>query len=188
MQNKFCTFRWLSPPIIFATAMFLTMTMAFARPASARINCTTLTRLATVDHIDINQRHVFCGEIGRYGAVGFHSQPDGETPDTVKFDAYSSALVLSHPDHGQWHTNGIYELNNFLVSDGIDQLNKTRSTMFPDHCTMNNVLDAIAHAARHNNMSGPTCLTTQNRQFEIRLFWLYANPTGWYVNTAYPRL
>ncbi|OSQ40767.1 EndoU domain-containing protein [Thalassospira mesophila] len=160
--------------------------MALAQTASAAVNCNNLARIVTVDHIDINQRHIFCGEIGRYGAVGFHAQPGGQTPGTITFDGYSHALVVSQWQGGHWQSNGIYELDNFLISDGHDQFNKAKSTMFPDHCSKDDVLVAIAYAAQHNNMSGPSCVTTQGSQFELTLYWLHDN-TGWYVNTAYPR-
>lgn len=181
MQNRFA--------LILAFMLAITGFLFPARQAVAAVNCDTLPPFARVNYVEINQRHIFCGEIGRYGASGFHSRPNGEPPNTIIFDNYTSALVLSHWNQNlnQWDQNGIYELNNFLIDDGVQRSNKGRSTMFPDYCTQQNVLDAIAYAAQHNDLSGPSCLTVQGQEFEITVHWL-RDQNGWYINSAYPRL
>ena len=168
-----------------------------AQPASAEVDCDVLPEFITVDmpdgqEVTINQRHIFCGEVRDFRAVGFHAQPNGETPNTVIFDDQTRETTYQVLVQNQWVANGIYDLWDFLIAeDGEAQAAypKYRSTMFPDHCSQEEVIDAIAYAALdQEGMSGPTCLTAQGVEFPVTVFWDDDgdNEDTAYVDTAYP--
>ncbi|RED52368.1 EndoU domain-containing protein [Aestuariispira insulae] len=166
--------------------------MLTPQSASAAVDCDTLPQFATVvmpddTEVDINQRHIFCGEVRDFRAVGFHAQPNGETPNTVDFDNLTWDITYRIRVANQWVANGIYEMRDFLIAEDGDTnvaYAKYRSTMFPDHCSKEDVLNAIAYAAvTPQGLSGQTCLTSQGLQFPVVVFW---DQNGDYVDTAYP--
>lgn len=130
----------------------------------------------------VNQKHVFCGEINKKGkAVGFHSRPGGTLPATVQV---TDDTVIAPTT-----STGIYEMTKFDILDGNQgPASKTRSTMFPDSCSHEQVLAAIVNAASGNTTdtgkftgsSGSEC-TVGGKAFAIE-GWLLDGK----VNTAYP--
>ncbi len=174
--------------LFFLVALICAITLNHT--AAAAVDCNNLDRMVTINNVHINQRHIFCGEITRNRAVGFHAQPNGDTPTTIIFDAYSWKTENSKwfDRQNRWAQDGIYYLYDFEVTYGPHNAFKSRSTMFPDHCSKENVLNAIAHASDPNNhdLSGPGCRTSLGSEFRINVFWLYDATLGWFVNTAYP--
>ncbi|WP_020593487.1 EndoU domain-containing protein [Kiloniella laminariae] len=131
--------------------------------------------------VEINRKHIFCGEVGNNRAKGFHSRPGGQNPVTVNTD---DADVVQHRVlvNGVEVPSGLYNLRDFEITDHGVTAVKAISTMYPDHCSYNDVLTAIAYASNNQNrLSGGTCLTDQGEEFPIQIYWLNG-----YINTAFP--
>jgi hypothetical protein len=84
----------------------------------------------------VNQVHVFCGEWKRNAPAGFHARPAGLVPETV------ARFTITQPANAQ----GIYGAS--WSYSGRPQSSKF-STMFPDACSMPQVLNSIVYAATH---------------------------------------
>lgn len=84
----------------------------------------------------VNQVHVFCGEWKHNTPRGFHSRPGGLDPETV------ARFTVTQPANAQ----GIY--GGSWSYTGHPQPPKF-STMFPDSCSMPQVLNSIVYAASH---------------------------------------
>jgi Bacterial EndoU nuclease len=101
------------------------------------VDCTTLaqwTKRPTPPQV--NQVHVFCGEWKHNTPRGFHSRPGGLDPETV------ARFTVTQPANAQ----GIY--GGSWSYTGHPQPPKF-STMFPDSCSMPQVLNSIVYAASH---------------------------------------
>lgn len=99
------------------------------------VDCTTLTRWTKRTRPpQVNQLHVFCGEWKQDSPRGFHSRPGGLDPDSV------SRFTITQPPNRQ----GIYGGSWSYI--GHPQAAKF-STMFPDTCSMQQVLNSIVYAA-----------------------------------------
>jgi len=114
--------------------------------ASAAVDCGILPQWVTLGNgMELNQQHVFCGEWsgGRMGGgpKGFHSRPGAVNPSTIhEFrvqDRPSAAGIYT----GKWtHRN--------------DPAKTKFSSMFPDNCSVGQVLNSISYASAH---ADPTC-------------------------------
>lgn len=87
----------------------------------------------------VKTQHIFCGEIIRGRAKGFHSRPHGVNPATVT--GTNSSRWSSGPE-------GVYLLRDFTIIQQGERGRKTLSTMFPDHCDRDAVIAAIRNAAK----------------------------------------
>ena len=84
----------------------------------------------------MNQNHVFCGEWGGSRPKGFHSRPGGEDPATV-----GNVRNVTAPN-----AVGIYDLEwSYSGHPGIWK----GSTMYPDDCSQQQVLNSIVYAANN---------------------------------------
>ena len=110
-------------------------------PAQSQVNCSNLTRWSNTNP-PVNQPHIFCGEWKNNRAKGFHSRPAGVNPNTVEnFNITQSA-----------NAQGVYGATWSYAGYG----NNTKfSTMFPDSCTKNQVLNSIIYAA-NNQVNCPS--------------------------------
>ena len=133
--------------------------------------------------VRINRKHVFCGEVSGKRAKGFHSRPKGQNPstvDTVGADIVQHRVVVD--EDGDEEPTGLYNLRDFYITQNGQRRRKSVSTMYPDTCSYNNVMTAIANASNvKSNFSGATCRTAQGNEFPIQLYWLNG-----YINTAFP--
>jgi len=120
----------------------LLLGLTFSHTASAQVACPQANSGgAPVVH----NQHIFCGEINNGGrAVGFHSRPGGINPATV---TNTGAPVPRAP-------TGVYNLQNFNITQGGVTRQKTLSTMFPDACSQANVIAAIQNAVLHATQGG----------------------------------
>jgi hypothetical protein len=120
------------------TAMvFLAGVSLPADAGEAAINCVTLapwTNYPTPPQV--HQLHVFCGEWKQNTPRGLHARPGGLNPVTV--DRFTITQVAN--------AQGIY--GGSWIYTGHPHPPKF-STMFPDDCTMSQVLHSIVYAARH---------------------------------------
>ena len=82
----------------------------------------------------VNQTHVFCGEYSRDRPKGFHSRPGGRNPTTV-----ASLQITQSPN-----ARGIYGIR---WSHRSNPQRTKFSTMFPDRCSTDQVLNSIRYAA-----------------------------------------
>jgi hypothetical protein len=99
------------------------------------VDCTTLARWTKRPSPPrVNQIHVFCGEWKHNAPRGFHSRPGGLDPDSV------TRFTITQPAN----TQGIY--GGSWSYTGHPQPSKF-STMFPDTCPMQQVLNSIVYAA-----------------------------------------
>jgi hypothetical protein len=106
---------------------------AAAGPAWSQINCGTLPQWSgTVP--PVNQWHIFCGEWhgGARPQKGFHSRPGGVNPTTVARFNVTLPASAQGIYGGNWQYTG--------------HPNTKFSTMFPDACSMAQVLQSILYA------------------------------------------
>ena len=111
--------------------------------ALAEVDCATLPHWVALDNgLQMNQQHVFCGEWTNNRQKGFHSRPGGVDPATVqKFkvqDPPNSAGIYT----GKWSYNNEPDKSKF-------------SSMFPDNCSTEQVLNSISHASAHPDLNCP---------------------------------
>ncbi len=102
--------------------------------AAAEVDCPASPHWSdTVPPLNVD--HVFCGEIKKNRAKGFHSRPGGEDPATV-----ASFVVIEKPN-----ASGIYGGTVTLNNPSGDNPSKF-STIFPDNCSQDEVMKSILHA------------------------------------------
>jgi Bacterial EndoU nuclease len=106
-----------------------------ATASQVQLDCSTLapwTKRPTPPQV--NQIHVFCGEWKHNAPRGFHSRPGGLDPNTVV------GFTITRPANAQGIYGGSWNYT------GRPQPAKS-STMFPDTCSMSQVLNSIVYAA-----------------------------------------
>ncbi len=110
--------------------------------AAEGIDCSTLPDWSeTVSGYQVNQHHIFCGEVGKKTrAKGFHSMPDGKAPNT-----YLTSNTASGPNAA-----GVYTLKNIRLKFGMNHYTKSFSSMFPSHCSQGQVLRSIVYSQVNN--------------------------------------
>ena len=84
----------------------------------------------------VNQVHVFCGEWKHSAPTGFHSRPGGLDPVTV------TQFTITQPANAQGIYGGSWSYTDHSRSPKF-------STMFPDTCSLPQVLNSIVYAATH---------------------------------------
>lgn len=162
----------------------------------------------------INQRHIFCGEINNAGqAVGFHSRPGSHDPilgpGPVIQQAASIAGGLAYiVPPGNNHPGPYRYLANVRVWNQATNAWVAKfapSTFYPDSCSQQEVIASIRYAYMHpyaavgpaggaNLFSGPSapapaapgfCTGEAGNSFTING---YLNLIGgnWWLNTGYP--
>lgn len=162
----------------------------------------------------INQRHVFCGEVNAGGAAtGFHSRPNSHDPrlgvaPMAPFAAQITAGVqyivqpgINHPGPYRYLGGGIQVANAAGVM--VPKGGAGSSTFFPDSCSQVQVVASIRYAYTHpfsviggagGAFTGPSapsvgavgyCTGEAGNPFTIGGF---VNQIGgaWTLNTAYP--
>lgn len=103
----------------------------------AQIDCETLPRIAFLpDDLKINQQHIFCGEWDRDRPKGFHAQPNGKNPSSV-----ARLFIQSKPNKA-----GVYTIR---WKHSRNPSREKFSSMFPDQCSQQQVLNSILYASRH---------------------------------------
>lgn len=125
-----------------ARSLMVSLCFLVAGPtiAAAKVDCPL--RYNSGGRPLVHENHIFCGDVSvEYNAGGFHSRPNGENPKTIR-DTDDRRTTTEMPA-------GIYVLHDFTI-DGREGRTavKHKSTMFPDHCKMEDVIAAIQHAAR----------------------------------------
>lgn len=98
------------------------------------INCGSSSHWVTAyNQQQVNHAHIFCGEVNREGrVVGFHARPRGQNPSTVREFRVTQSVNNQGIYGGEWsHTSGG---------------GRKFSTMFPDRCTAEQVINSIAYA------------------------------------------
>jgi hypothetical protein len=109
----------------------------FAGASEVAVDCTKLTRWTKRSKPpQVNQVHVFCGEWKQNAPGGFHSRPGGLDPDAV------TRFTISQPADAKGVYGGSWSYTDHPRSSKF-------STMFPDACSMPQVLNSIAYAATH---------------------------------------
>lgn len=127
--------------IIFLAAR-LTL-LVFPLSALAEVDCTTLPHWATLNNgMQMNQKHVFCGEWKDNRPKGFHSRPGGVNPATVRDFTVQDLPNAAGIYTGKWsHKN--------------DPGKSKFSSMFPDNCSTGQVLNSISYASAHPELNCP---------------------------------
>jgi len=160
---------------------------------NAQVDCSALPHWKTLENqLEINQKHVFCGEWDRNRAKGFHSRPDGINPSTVAAFTVQDKPNAAGIYTGRWSYKGRDGRNKF-------------SSMFPDSCSVKQVLNSIAYAAEHqykcpggapnwaqcgpnqpnmgaNEVVADKYCAVGNQRFTIS----FAPPRSGRINTAFP--
>ncbi|HBQ98893.1 MAG TPA: hypothetical protein DD761_10320 [Cyanobacteria bacterium UBA11691] len=120
-----------------ALVMEIGTVLFFSSPARSQVHCTQLSHWSATNP-PVSQTHIFCGEWDsrRGRPKGFHSQPNGISPRTV------ANFQITQRANAQ----GIYGATWGYAG----QAGRTKfSTMFPDRCTQQEVLNSILYAAAH---------------------------------------
>jgi len=121
---------------------------------------------------NINQWHIFDGEINRSGKpVGFHSRPGGKDPSIARIKS-----IRDKPNR-----KGVYTAN-IEIKDG-NQWKGKFSSFFPDSMSREDVLNAILNA--YNNSENPKAQPFEGPSglgFRIQG---YTSSRGG-INTAFP--
>jgi hypothetical protein len=119
-------------------ALLVLAACLLALPASAQVDCDILPHWSG-GVPSVNQWHIFCGEFNGARLKGFHSRPGGQNPNSVGL-----FTITRGPN-----TMGIYE--GIWESSDPDAFGlEKRSTMFPDACTRDQVLESIRYAKREH--------------------------------------
>lgn len=115
-------------------ALLALAAILLAFPASAQVDCNALQHWSnTIPRL--NQTHVFCGEYTT-APKGFHSRPGGLNPNTV------GAFVVTQPANAKGIYGGSW---SYVGHSGQTKF----STMFPNACSMLEVINSILYAATH---------------------------------------
>lgn len=121
----------------------LSILFLFPLSALADIDCATLPHWVTLKNgLQMNQKHVFCGEWKDNRPKGFHSRPGGVNPITVK-----AFTVQDFPD-----TTGVYS-GKWSYTNAAGR--RKFSSMFPDNCSTEQVLNSISHASAYPERNCP---------------------------------
>lgn len=101
---------------------------------AAQIDCSTLQPWIQLDdNVKLNQKHVFCGEWDRNRPKGFHARPGGVNPDAVAIFVIQDKANAAGIYTGRWSYKDHPGRNKF-------------SSMFPDGCSVAQVLNSITYA------------------------------------------
>ncbi|WP_177186293.1 EndoU domain-containing protein [Nitrosomonas sp. Nm166] len=158
------------------------------------IDCATLSEWSeTIDGYQLNQRHVFCGEVGKKNkAKGFHAMPDGNAPSN-----YINSSPAD-PANGA----GVYTLKQIQLRFAGKQYEKSFSSIFPQHCSQTQVSKSIVYSLINRTGAcaspgwascGPNapkdggneyCLAANGAHFDIATAVLPGNKTR--INTGFP--
>lgn len=117
--------------------------IALPLPAQAQVNCESLPHWIKLDNgLQLNQRHVFCGEWNQNRPKGFHARPDGINPTAIAQFSIQSKSNSAGVYTGRW---------SYKKHPGKDKF----SSMFPDNCTASQVINSIRYAATQSNVQCP---------------------------------
>ena len=113
--------------------------------AAAGIDCASLPEWSgPIDGYKVNLHHVFCGEPGKNDqAKGFHAMPGGNAPSV-----YVSSDSADKPNAA-----GIYTLKNIKLAFGGAEYTKSFSSMFPRHCSRDQISQSIVYSLANANGS-----------------------------------
>ena len=126
-----------SKSIVFIALMLAIGLFFLAGSVASETACTGISHWSETSP-PINQQHVFCGEWNsrKHRPAGFHSRPAGENPTTV------GTLTVSQPPNAK----GLYGVR-WSYAGHPDR--RKFSTMFPDTCNRDQVLNSIVYAVKH---------------------------------------
>lgn len=111
---------------------------------SAQVDCSTLPHWVTLENgLRLNQYHIFCGEWHNNRPKGFHSRPEGINPATVSHFIVQSQANAAGIYTGRWSHQSNPSKNKF-------------SSMFPDNCTITQILNSISHATATSASNCPS--------------------------------
>ncbi len=121
---------------------------------------------------NINQWHIFAGEINRSGKpVGYHSRPNGQDPATARIKS-----IRDKPNRA-----GVYTAN-IEIRDG-NQWKGKFSSFFPDSMSRDDVLMAVLNA--YQNSSNPQAQPFEGPSGLGFTIQGYTSSSGG-INTAFP--
>jgi hypothetical protein len=122
----------------------LAMLIWFPFLAIAEVDCATLPHWVALDNgLQMNQQHVFCGEWKKNRPKGFHSRPTGVDPMTVARFTVQDTPNAAGVYTGRWSYQNHRDKTKF-------------SSMFPDNCSVAQVLHSIAYAAGNLDKNCPS--------------------------------
>jgi len=167
--------------------------LLFPLSALAEVDCTILPHWVTLNNgLQMNQKHVFCGEWKDNRPKGFHSRPGGVNPITVQGFIVQDLPNAAGIYTGKWSVKSHPGKSKF-------------SSMFPDNCSTGQVLNSISYASAHPELNCPegspswakcgknrpdsdtkeklSSYCTNNQEFFLIGF---AAPANNKINTAFP--
>ena len=109
----------------------------------AQVDCMALAHWTTLENgLQMNQKHVFCGEWKDNRPKGFHSRPAGVNPASVNGFTVQDVPNPAGIYTGKWL---------FKNHPGRSKF----STMFPDGCSAGQVLNSISYASANPELNCP---------------------------------
>lgn len=194
---------------LFSTGL---LSLLFSLSAAAQIDCSAGS--AAVANIqlnpgapnsnlnpDINQRHVFCGEVNGGQATGYHARPGGHDP--ILAPGQLAARVTGNLTASNLY-QGVYRGAGIQVRQAVGGawFNKQQSsTFFPDTCSQAEVVASIRYAYGQDTLAaggpfeGPSapnagsvghCTGDDDAVLRVQGFLNFIGGR-WILNTAYPR-
>lgn len=107
--------------------------------AFAQVDCSRLPHWVTLNNgLQLNQKHIFCGEWNQNRPKGFHSRPDGINPSAIAHLTIQSKPNAAGIYTARWSYKKQPDKNKF-------------SSMFPDNCTIPQILNSISYASAAAN-------------------------------------
>jgi hypothetical protein len=178
-----------SPKIQLLAKFLFCVWVAMPLPALAQADCESQPHWVRLDNgLQLNQRHVFCGEWNQNRPKGFHARPGGINPVAI-----ARLDIQSKPNAA-----GVYTVR-WRYQERPD---KTKfSSMFPDNCTAAQVINSINYAVArpdaqcppgspdwvHCGYNKPDGEASQYCSYDEKRFIIsFSPPKDGKVNTAFP--
>jgi len=119
------------------TAILLVGLIFFAGSVASEMDCAKIPHWSATNP-PVNQQHLFCGEWNqrKKRPAGFHSRPAGENPATV-----GTLKITQQPN-----AEGLYGVR-WSYAGHPDR--EKFSSMFPDTCNRDQILNSIVYAVKH---------------------------------------
>lgn len=124
--------------------IILCLIMLLPFSAFAQIDCSRMPHWVTLNNgLQFNQKHIFCGEWNQNRPKGFHSRPGGNNPSVIAHLTIQSEPNAAGIYTARWSYKKQPDKNKF-------------SSMFPDNCTITQILNSISHATANSKTQCPS--------------------------------
>lgn len=160
--------------------------------AASGIDCSKLPQYSNTNP-QVNLHHIFCGEIKKGAAKGYHANPGGETPST-----YVARKVSA--DRGP-NPQGLRTWFDIQLAVNGQTAIKSMSSIFPYNCTQDQIVNSVVYSSLHSSKNcagqsawvncGPSAPNTGTKQYCLgddgSIFTIgTSTPQDNKINTGFP--